>query len=171
MKKFKSLWVLLALLMFAASAAEAATKIGYVDMQKAIQSTSKGKKAKASLEKDFNEKKKELSKMESDLKKMTEDLEKKAMLLSDDVRSKKQAELQKEMLKYQKKVSQSQLAIQKKERELTMPIVKKLRDAIQKVAKKGEYTMILEKSEQGVLWATEEADLTDRIVKAYEKDK
>jgi outer membrane protein len=70
-------------------AAFAEVKIGYIDMQKAIQSTSKGKKAKKSLEKDFKAKKKELEKMEADLKKMSEDLEKKAMLLSDDVRGKK----------------------------------------------------------------------------------
>lgn len=152
-------------------AAHAETKIGYVDMQKAIQSTSTGKNAKKKLEGDFNKKKKELEKMEADLKKMTEDLEKKAMVLSDDVRSKKQAELQREMLKYQKTVSQSQLEIQKKERELTMPIIKKIRDIIQDVAKADGYTMILEKSEQSVLWAKKDADLTDKVIKAYEKKK
>ncbi|MCB0407851.1 MAG: OmpH family outer membrane protein [Bdellovibrionales bacterium] len=151
--------------------AMAETKLGYVDMQKAIQATSTGKAAKAKLEKDFNKKKKELEKMEADLKKMSEDFEKKAMVLSDDVRGKKQAELQQEMMKYQKIVGQSQLEIQKKERELTMPIVKKLRDIIQDVAKNGGYTMILEKSEQSVLWAKEDADLTNEVIKAYEKKK
>ena len=151
--------------------AQAESKIGYVDMQKAIQTTSTGKAAKKKLEGDFNKKKKELEKMEADLKKMTEDLEKKAMVLSEDVRSKKQAELQREMLKYQKIVSQSQLEIQKKERELTMPIIKKLRDIIQDVAKKDGYTMVLEKSEQSVLWAKKDADLTDKVIKAYEKKK
>lgn len=151
--------------------AQAETKLGYVDMQKAIQSTSTGKTAKKRLETDFNKKKKELEKMEADLKKMTEDLEKKAMVLSDDIRSKKQAELQREMLKYQKIVSQSQLEIQKKERELTLPIIKKLREIIQDVAKSGGYTMILEKSEQSVLWAKDDADLTDEVLKAYEKKK
>lgn len=154
-----------------AVAANADSKIGYVDMQKAIQSTSTGKSAKEKLEGDFNKKKKELEKMEADLKKMTEDLEKKAMVLSDDVRSKKQAELQREMLKYQKTVSQSQLEIQKKERELTMPIIKKLQEIIQDVAQKDGYTMVLEKSEQSVLWAKKDADLTDKVIKAYEKKK
>lgn len=149
----------------------AEVKMGYIDMQKAIQSTSTGKAAKKKLEKDFNKKKKELEKMEADLKKMTQDLEKKAAVLSDDVKAKKQSELQREMMKYQKIVGQSQLEIQKKERELTTPIITKLRETIQKIAKKDGYTMILEKSEQSVLWAKKEADLTDKVIKAYEKGK
>lgn len=171
MSQIQTLVVSVMSLVFFTGTALAEVKIGYIDMQRAIQSTSKGRNAKKSLEKDFKKKKKELEKMEADLKKMSEDLEKKAMLLSDDVRGKKQAELQKEMLKYQKTVSQSQLEIQKKERELTLPIVKTLRTVIGELAKKEGYTMILEKSEQGVLWAKKDADLTDEVVKLYEKKK
>ena len=170
MKNIIQIMVVAVLFLFG-SQAMAEAKIGYVDMQKAIQSTSTGKSAKKKLEKDFNKKKKELEKMEADLKKMTQDLEKKAAVLSDDVKAKKQAELQREMMKYQKIVGQSQLEIQKKERELTTPIITKLRDIIQKVANKGGYTMVLEKSEQSVLWAKKDVDLTDDVIKAYEKSK
>jgi outer membrane protein len=76
------------------ASALADVKLGYVDLQKAIQETSTGKKAKGELEKDFNKRNKDLEKMQADLKKMGEDLEKKAMVLSDDVRVKKQAEFQ-----------------------------------------------------------------------------
>ena len=52
----KKLVILIASLGFA-MAAKAEVKIGYVDMQKAIQSTSAGKKAKSELEAEFNKKK------------------------------------------------------------------------------------------------------------------
>ena len=45
---------------FAVRAEIAPVKIGYVDMQKAIQATESGKKAKKDLEKEFNDKKAEL---------------------------------------------------------------------------------------------------------------
>src|ERR1700679_3938090 len=77
----------------------APTKIVYVDMKKAIQATDTGKKAKKDLEKEFNDKKKELTEKEKDLKKLSEDLEKKSMVLSDEVKQKKQMEFQEEMLK------------------------------------------------------------------------
>ncbi len=152
-----------------AQAADA--KIGYVDLQKAIQETSAGKKAKSDLEKEFNAKKAELQKKEADIKKMGEDLEKKKVALSDDVRAKKTQELQQEMMKFQKEVGESQMNIQKKERDLTGPIIDKLQSAIGRVAKAKGYTMVLEKSEQSVLWAQKDDDLTDEVVKDFESKK
>ena len=146
-------------------------KIGYVDLQKAIQQTSAGKKAKSDLEKEFNAKKADLQKKESDIKKMGEDLEKKKVALSDDVRAKKTQELQQEMMKFQKEVGESQMNIQKKERDLTAPIIEKLQGSIERVAKAQSYTMVLEKSEQSVLWAQKSDDLTDAVVKDFESKK
>ncbi len=153
---------------FAAKAA-AQEKVGYVDLQKAIQETTAGKKAKKDLEKEFNSKKADLQKKESDLKKMGDDLEKKKVALSDDVRAKKTQELQGEMMKFQREVQESQMNIQKKERDLTAPIIEKLQGSIEKVAKAGSYSMVLEKSEQSVLWAKKDSDLTDEVVKDFEK--
>ena len=154
---------------FAAKASAAEEKLGYVDLQKAIQETSAGKKAKKDLEKEFNSKKADLQKKEADLKKMGEDLEKKKVALSDDVRAKKAQELQGEMMKFQREVGESQMNIQKKERDLTAPIIEKLQGSIEKVAKAGGYTMVLEKSEQSVLWAKKDSDLTSEVVKDFEK--
>lgn len=163
--------VVLALsLVMAAAVANAETKIGFVDMQKAIQTTAAGKKAKSELEGDFNKKKKELEKKEADLKKMGEDLEKKKSVLSEEALGKKQAEFQEEMLKYRDVVGKSQIEIQKKERELTAPILDKMKKVIAKLAKEKGYTMILENS-QMVLFATPESDLTDEVVKTFEKEK
>ncbi len=149
--------------------AQEATKIGYVDLQKAIQETSTGKKAKGELEKEFNAKKAELQKKEADLKKMAEDLEKKKVALSDEMKAKKQQELQVEMMKFQREVTESQQNIQKKERDLTEPILKKLQASLDQVAKAKGLSVVLEKSEQSVLWAKKDLDLTDELVKEYEK--
>jgi outer membrane protein len=153
-----------------ASFAQAEAKVGYIDMQKAIQATSAGKKAKTELEGDFNKKKKELEKKEADLKKMGEDLEKKKSVLSEDALNKKQAEFQEEMLKYRDVVGKSQVEIQKKERELTAPILEKMKRTIAKLAKEKGYTMVIENS-QMVLYATPDADLTDEVISAFEKEK
>lgn len=162
--------VLVVSLMMAAAVANAETKVGFVDMQKAIQSTSAGKKAKTELEADFNKKKKELEKKETDLKKMGEDLEKKKSVMSEDALAKKQAEFQEEMLKYRDIVGKSQVEIQKKERELTAPILDKMKKVIAKLAKDKGYSLVLENS-QMVLFATPDSDLTDEVVKTFEKEK
>ncbi len=165
----KKMLIVLSMLLTAALA-QAEMKIGFVDMQKAIQSTTAGKKAKTELETEFNKKKKELEKKEADLKKMGEDLEKKKSVLSEEALGKKQAEFQEEMLKYRDVVGKSQIEIQKKERELTSPILDKMKKVIAKLAKEKSYTMVIENS-QMVLYATAEADLTEDVIKAFEKEK
>ncbi len=151
-------------LTFSAVAAEQ-IKLGYVDMQRAIQETAAGKKAKSELEAEFNKRKKELEKHEADLKKKSEDFEKRAMVLSEDVRAERQIELQREMAKYRDLVGRSQMEIQKMERDLTQPILERMSQVIEEIAKKEGYSMILERSEQNVLWAKDELDLTDKVIK------
>lgn len=150
--------------------AQTASKIGVVDMQKAIQSTEAGKKAKKELEGEFEKRKKELQKKETDLKKMGEDLEKKRSVLSEEVLGKKQAEMQEEMLKYRESLNKNQMEIQKKEQDLTRPILEKMRKIIGDTAKAGGYTVVLENS-AGILFAEPSTDLTEQVIKAFEKAK
>jgi outer membrane protein len=161
--------LLVVAVLFASSQAFAEIKIGYVDLQKAVQNTKAGKEARSNLEKEFKSKEADLKKKEAALKKMTEDFEKKATLLSDDARRKQEGEIQKEMLKFRQTVSQSQQDISAKERTMTQPILEQMAKTIEAVAKKDGYTMILEKREQNILWADASIDATDAVVKEFEK--
>lgn len=144
-------------------------KGAYIDMQKAIQATSAGKKAKKELEDEFEKKKKDLKKKEDDFKKKAEDFEKKKMVLSDKNREEKQMELQEEMMKFREELNKNQVMIQQKERDLTKPILEKLQKVIADVAKEHSYSMVFERTEQNVMWAQSDLDITDEVVKRFEK--
>ncbi len=146
-------------------------KAAYIDMQKAIQSTSAGKKAKKSLEKEFNKKKEQLKKKEGALKKEAEAFEKKRMVLSEKVRAEKQAALQKKMIEFQQELQTSQMNIQKKEREFTAPILEKIQKIIKKIAEQKSYSMVFEKNSQAVMWAKADLDITQEVIKEFEKSK
>lgn len=150
-----------------AADAPAAAKIATVDIEKAIKATSAGQKMSKELQGEFEKKKADFQKRDTDLRKMFEDLEKKKSLLTDEARAKKAGELQQEQMKFQKEVAESQTTIQKKERDLLEPIAKKMEEIIEKVAKEGSYTAILDK--RAILWGAKSADLTDEIVKEFEK--
>ena len=60
------------------------------------------------------------------------------------------------------------MEIQKHERELTQPIINQLRKIIEGIARKENYSMVLEKSEQLVLFSEKTIDLTDRVIKEYD---
>lgn len=160
-----------AILSFGLKSIAAEAKFGYVDLQKAIQSTNVGKKAKTELEAEFNKRKKDIETKQADIKKMGEDLEKKKGVLSDEAMQKKQAEIQEEMMKYQELVGKNQLEIQKKERDLTGPILEKMKTILDKVAKADGYSVIFEKNEQSILWIKSEFNITDKLVQEFEKTK
>lgn len=147
----------------------AGMKVGIVDIEKAIRATSAGKKMTKDLQSEFDKKKSEFTKREADLKKMFEDLEKKKTLLTDEAREKKAIEIQQERIKFQQEVNESQQAIQKKERDMLDPIAKKMETVIDNMAKSGGYTAILDR--RAILWGAKTADLTDSIVKEFEKTK
>jgi outer membrane protein len=153
---------------FSLSAA-AEFKAGVIDMQKAIQATNAGKKAKKELEGEFEKKKKDLKKKEDDLKKKAEAFEKKKMVLSDKVREEQQAEIQEEMMKFRDELGKSQAMIQQKERDLTKPILDKIQKAIGDVAKEKDLSMVFERSEQSAMYAKPELDITEEVIKRADK--
>jgi outer membrane protein len=144
-------------------------KIATVDLQKALQSVDAGKKARTALEKEFNAKKDELQGEEAQIRKMTEDLKKQAAVLSEEARGKKGAEIQERYMKFQEKTMRSQQNIQQKERELTQPLLTKLREIIAEMAKQKGYTLVLEKSENSVLFSLEKDDLTTEVIGQFNK--
>ena len=145
------------------------TKIATVDMQKALQSVESGKKAKAQLESDFNLKKEKLQVEESSIKKMTEEFKKQSLVMNDEARNKKQAQLQERILKFQELTARSQSEIQQKERELTQPIINKLKEVISKAAKDKAYTLVLEKNDNKVLFSMEKDDLTSEVISNFNR--
>jgi outer membrane protein len=146
-------------------------KIGVVDVNRAIQGTNAGKKAKKELEDEFNKKKKDLEKREAEIKKMVEDFEKRSMAMNEEARNKRQREIQEEMRKHQEQAMKSQGEIQKRERDLTQPIVNRLRQIMEDIANKDGFTVILERAENSVMWMRKDVDLTDRLIREHDSRK
>lgn len=164
----KALSLVIATLMVSGVAAAAELKIGFVDVRKAIETTKAGQKVKKDLETDFKKREKDLQKRAEDIKKMNQDYEKKSLVLSDEAKLKKQQELQEEMMKYNQEVQKNTADLRKKEQDLMEPIFKKMQNVINDMAKKESYTLIIQNREN-ILYATQEIDLTDKVVKEFEK--
>ena len=161
--------LLMVLTALIATPLKAEVKIGYVDVQKALQSTKAGIAAKTRLESEIEKIKKEISKEEGALKKQSDDLKRKEAVLSRDVLAKQQAELQKKFVALQQKVAESQLKIQKKEQELTRPILSKIINIANKIGTTNGYDLILQKNEVSLLWGKASLDLTDQVMKEVDK--
>ncbi|MBX2994148.1 MAG: OmpH family outer membrane protein [Bdellovibrionaceae bacterium] len=160
----------LILIIFFSSMSFAQIKMGFVDLQKAVQSTSAGKKAKSELDADFAKRKRDLDRQEQDLRRRDEELQKKRTVLSEAAYRKQLAGLEKSASDFRDLMGRTQMEFQKKELDLTTPILEKMRRTISRVAKENGYTVVMEMTAQ-VLYSPESDDLTDRVAREFEKEK
>ncbi|MBI2083243.1 MAG: OmpH family outer membrane protein [Deltaproteobacteria bacterium] len=156
-------------LLFQNAFAEAALKIAVVDFQRAINEVDQAKKAKDELKKDFEAKQKKLDLQQDQLKKLREELDKQRLVSSEaDMRSKEESfsqkymELQKSFMDYRNEIAQ-------REAQFTGAIIKNLREICGEIGKKEGYALIVETSQNAVLYAESQEDLTGRVVDLYNK--
>ncbi len=171
MKKTVLALVALAVLL-AAPAAKAASqpaadnlKFGYVDFNRALNETEEGKSAKGTLKAEFNERQQKLDIVQNELKKMKEDLDKQRLILSQDALKAKEEEYRNKFMELQQKLGTFKQEMAQKEGAMTAGLLEKLKGIVKDLGTKGSYTMILEKSQDVVLYAPTVNDLTDEVIK------
>lgn len=142
-------------------------KIGVVDMQRAMNETEDGRKAKAQLKKIFEERQKTLDKQQNDLKSMKDSLEKQRDVLSRDVLAKKLEEYQKAFAELQTTYMEFQRELGSKEGDLTKSIVERMQRIMRRIGQTDGFTLILERSEGGVVFVPSNYDLTDMLIQRY----
>jgi outer membrane protein len=140
-------------------------KLGFVDLQRALNETDDGRKAKAALKKVFDQKQKELDEQQNALKKDIEDLDKKRTLLPPDQVREKEAELQSRMQKVQQTYLRHQQDLSSKEQEATAKIYERMNKIIAKIAASESFTMIVDKS--ALVFAKPHLDLTNELIRRY----
>src|SRR5882757_10033818 len=130
------LWLALSAFLLAASPVAAfaeEVKLGYVDLQRAINETDDGRKAKDSLKKIFDQKQKELDEQQQALKKDKDDLDKKRTLLPADKLREKEMELQGRLEKLEQTYMRHQQDLQAKQQEATAKIFERMTRIITKI--------------------------------------
>jgi len=150
--------------------AQLPTKLGYVDMEKAVNESKAGKEARDKFLKYMKKKRAESEKKKKELTSMKQILEKQGALLAEDVRVEKEREYQKKVREYQLYLKNLRDDARTKEMEMSKKIIREIQKVIFSYAKKGGYAMIFEKSRRGLLYAPDSVDLTDTIIKIYDQE-
>ncbi len=153
---------------FSAPAQAAELKIAVVDLQEAINQVRDGIAAKARLEGMFSEKQKAIAGMEKQLMAMEEDYNKQAMILSDAARQAKEKEMMQLQSQYQQLYMQSQQQMQEAYATEMEGLLVKMRTICEQIGAERGYTVVLEKTEGGVVYSTAAIDITSELVKRYD---
>lgn len=167
-----ALAVLILALPVAAQAQTAAQPIvGVFDLQKCLNDSKNGKKARADLESQFKKmqgdlkaKEDEISKLSADLRKMVE-----ARSGNQDELRKKDEDLKKKVNAYQAQLAQYNEDMRKREETALKPLVDKAVKMAGDLGKQRGYILVLEVQQAGVIYALDSMDLTPEIIKAIDK--
>lgn len=147
----------------------AETLVGLVDIQKVITSIKVGKEVQKQLEKAFNDKKAVLKKDDDKIKKAQEDYKKQSLVLAEAARMNKEREIQEMAMALQSKQMEFQREIQKMEQDKKKPILENLRPIIDEVSREKKVAMTFELSAAPIVYAEAKIDITDEVIKAYDK--
>lgn len=155
----------------AESAAAAGFKVGTVDFERALNSVDEGKRAKEKLKKELDAKQKEINGLQEELKKMKEELDKQRLILSAEALREKEESFRTKFLQLQELSNKHKMELQTQEIQATSGILNRLKEMVTQIGKQDGYTLILEKSQDIVLYSPPDADLTDRIISMFNKKK
>jgi len=160
--------MVLALAMPARPAVAADFKIGVVDLQRALNESSSGRKAKEQFKGEFEKMQNGLKNEKDALDRLKDDLDKKSAVLSDDQRKIKMEDFERRRRDLRRKLEDSDAELRKKDQELTGSILKDLAVVIQEIGEREAYTVILENSSNSVLYGSKSIDITDSVIKAFD---
>ena len=161
----RRLMIVLSLLAAARAVHAEGMKIGYVDVQRAVQEVEEGKAARARLKGELDQKRANLDQKRANLEKMKSDYDKQAPVLSDDAKRKKQEELQKAYIEAQNEAGQMQEELTGKEQEAMSGISKRLLQVVAEVSDKDNFTFVLDKA--ALLYAPAASDVTNEVIRRY----
>jgi len=165
----KRLLFSVAIVLLSASVSLAGIKLGYVDLQKALNECIAGKEAKEKLKKEIQQKQEQIQQKEKTIQALKAEIEAKQAVLSEEALQKKQDELDRLMRDYKRFVQDANEELKRKEAQYTNQILKDLREIVVEFGKKHGYTIIFERVPGVLLYVDDTLDLTEKIIKIYDQ--
>lgn len=147
-----------------------AGNIGVVDLRRAFSETKDGKAALKKLKKEFEKRQAELDRRQKDLLAWKDDIAKRISLMTDETKREKQEEFQKRLGELEQTYKKLQDEMQAREEKLSSPVLEKLQKALAKIADSEGIDIVLQVG-PGVVWSRKSLDLTDQLIRQFERMK
>ena len=146
-------------------------KIGYVDMQKALNLCEAGQEAKKFINGEVEKVSKSLEGKQKELNKIRDDLEKRGSVMNETVRREKEKEYQAKLRDLQRLQRDFEEDIRRKDREYTDKVLRDLARIVQTLGEEGKYTLILEPNQATIIYISKGLDLTDEVIRKANAQK
>jgi outer membrane protein len=145
-------------------------KIGIIDLQKILATSDAGKAAQEQIAAKGQEFEADLKAKAAAITEEQERYEREAAVMSPEARSEKERELKIKKLDFDDLKEKYESDFNIYNQELVNEFKAAVLSAVDEIGKKEGYTLILEKSSSGVVYAPTTIDLTDKVIQQYNKD-
>lgn len=147
--------------------ARAELKLGYVDLQRALQEVGEGREAKARLKAELDKAKAEIQQEERRLTEEKLVLDKQGAMMSDEVRASRMTDWQKRLFDSTQRAQRKQGELGESERAELRKIFDKMDPIVAAISQREGLAMVLEKTDSGLVYALPTLDLTAELVRTY----
>jgi outer membrane protein len=139
--------------------------IAYIDLQKVMLESEKGKEAKQVLTQEAEKLKKNLDGKQDELQKMKDAIEKQGTTITPDARAEREKQYQNKLKDYQRLANDYQAELQQKDQAVAQKMLKELEEVIKSIGEKEKYTIIVEKNQ--LLFASPTIDITPKVITLF----
>ena len=154
---------------FAVAEANPKYKIGIVDFQKVLLTSSPGKLATEEMEKEGKKMEADVKSREDEILELQKKLERESLVMGKEKTEEKQRELRIKANDF-KSLKASYV---KKFKQIQAQHFNKIKNEVLKLAaemgKKEGYSLIIEKNEAGIMYVDDTVNITDKVIKLYNK--
>ena len=143
------------------------TKIGYIDLQRVMLESERGKEAKKALMDEADKLKKTLDQRQDEIQKLKDALERQAATITPEARADKEKQYQAKLKDYQRLAGDYENDLRQKDAETSQRILKELEEIVRRLGDSEKYTLILERTQAGILFGNTANDITERVIALY----
>ncbi len=161
-----SILIMLALVLPAVAGVQ---KIGYANLQKALNECEAGKVAKENLQKSAERLETDLNAKQEELKKMKGELDSKSSIWNKETLAAKEELFMNKSRAFETQFRAYNEEINNKKQAEEAAIIEEFAGIVDELAKKRGYSYVIERSLGGLLYATPDDDLTAEVIKIHNK--
>jgi len=164
-KRILAVSILFVVVPLTASYGADVAKIGVIDMQKVLETSSAGKAALSEIKQQKQKMESALQRKKEEIEELRKQLERDAMVLSREKREEKEREGRIKLNDFKTMQKRYVAELKQQEKKFLQRMKKDVFELIQQIGKKGGYLLIVNKV--GVLYSPVSIDVTDQLIKDY----
>jgi outer membrane protein len=165
MRRIPSALTALALLLGARSVEAQALKVGYVNSQQILATSTEAAAAEERFNQEMSAFQAEVQRLEEELTGLQERYQQQQLTLSPEARANREQQIQQKLEEYQATTQQLQQQADQRRGELVQPVVDKITAIIETIREEGQYHLILDVAAGSIISADTTLDLTPEVMR------